>query len=250
MDLEEGGVMEQELAAPVTSEPEVTGETAETAVSQEDNARWKAARERAEREAATKYTAIIEKEKAERERLSAEAERATAALKLFFKGENLTGITDEAIAQSSGKTADDVARERASAEERAAAERKAAEARGTAEAFAVSVAKENDLLRIQKLNPNIKSIDELGDDFVKYRFATDQNGNSLFTVEQAYEESTKRKPALKDKGGKDHLVKTDGGTGGADTTPPAETMELYHRINPKATDAEIIKHWNKERSNK
>lgn len=147
---EETGVEEQEVA-----EPESEGQERPT-----NDAAW--ARMRREKEDAQKE---LQAAKAEIERLMAQDSARTSAY------ERLTGSEDgeiSALAEATGLSEDEVRAAMEEAEEQAQRELENAQLKKQIESLQADMYAKEDLTEIQKIDPTVASLEDLGDDFPSY----------------------------------------------------------------------------------
>lgn len=147
---EETGVEEQEVA-----EPESEGQERPT-----NDAAW--ARMRREKEDAQKE---LQAAKAEIERLMAQDSARASAY------ERLTGSEDgeiSALAEATGLSEDEVRAAMEEAEEQAQRELENAQLKKQIESLQADMYAKEDLTEIQKIDPTVASLEDLGDDFPSY----------------------------------------------------------------------------------
>ena len=135
----------------------------------------------------------------------ASLERLTDALSQFGYAGSPQEIADALEAQQREVEPEQVRRERKAREAQEIARTEAEAARADADAIRREAVFARDLLEIQRINPNVQTLNELGDKFFKLRAA------GLDNLE-AYE-LLSHKPAKKEPAGKDHLITTGGGKG-------------------------------------
>jgi len=169
----------------------------------------------------------------------ASLERLTVALNQFGYAGSPQEIADALEAQQREVEPEQVRKEREIAEEQEQAKHAAEKTIADAEAIRKEAVFARDLAEIQRLNPNVKALSELGDTFYKLRAA------GLGNVE-AYELVNKAKPVVKPPTGKDHLITTDGGTsaGGLMDIPRTEVAEWRDSF-PNDTPAKLKERYNR-----
>ena len=122
-----------------------------------------------------------------------------------------------------------------------------------AQAEQAKVKVDKQIAEIQKLDPSIKSLDDLRamENYEEF-YDRVKRGQSLVEAYKLtnFDKLTKatadtaRQATLNSMAGKSHLDKTSTRGTGA-TAVPAHIAEVYRMLNPKATDAEIQTHYNK-----
>ena len=154
----------QEVAEPV-NQSEETVEVAEQPTEQE-------VQEVVEPKFSEKDTAFanmrreMERYKGESERVKTENQRYMEALQRFgFNGSNADEILDQANAHYLGKTVEEVRNERIESQKAKQEHDAMMERLQKYEAKEIEDRMANDLASIQKINPNIKSLDELGEPY-------------------------------------------------------------------------------------
>lgn len=219
----------QESPDPAQSQ-EQAQEQEPPAQSQEDNAKFADMRRKQELDATRGKLASTQ---AEIERL----EKALGGLGYFG---NAIDIADTLEAQNRNVTAEQVRCEREEENRRL----RELEVRHKAD-----IAMMDDLHQVQRVNPAVRSVEELGDEFTALRFAVDGLGRPLHTAESAYLELQKRKaPPKTHANDKDHLIVT----GGAASTSklvdiPASELDIYQEAFPNDTPAKLKERYNRVR---
>lgn len=110
---------------------------------------------------------------------------------------------------------------------------------------------QDDLAGVRCINPNVKSLDDLGADFLRLRFAKDGSGAPLFaTAQQAYVEWERRHHTKGTTGtstpGTEHLVALTGAAAGRGLREiPASELEFYKDNFPKDTPAQLKERYNR-----
>lgn len=264
---------EQEIADPAESDTEESGteETSEDGKgeqSREENARYAAARRKAEAERDAAVAQAKADAQAEAQRTIDEAFRNMGLYDPYTK----KPITNKAeydaykqkidiekktrVAKASGMSeaefdefVSELPEVKAAREKQAQAE----EAMKQAQAAQAQVKIGEQISEIAKFDPSIKSLDDLKkmDNYSEF-YEHVKRGNTLVDayklvnfdkLTQASANGAKQ-AAINAINGKSHLEKTSGrGTGSA--TVPADIADAYRMLNPNATDAEIQKHYNK-----
>lgn len=264
---------EQEIADPAESDTEESGteETSEDGKgeqSREENARYAAARRKAEAERDAAVAQAKADAQAEAQKTIDEAFRNMGLYDPYTK----KPITNKAeydaykqkidiekktrVAKASGMSeaefdefVSELPEVKAAREKQAQAE----EAMKQAQAAQAQVKIGEQISEIAKFDPSIKSLDDLKkmDNYSEF-YEHVKRGNTLIDayklvnfdkLTQASANGAKQ-AAINAINGKSHLEKTSGrGTGSA--TVPADIADAYRMLNPNATDAEIQKHYNK-----
>ena len=264
---------EQEIADPAESDTEESGteETSEGGKgeqSREENARYAAARRKAEAERDAAVAQAKADAQAEAQKTIDEAFRNMGLYDPYTK----KPITNKAeydaykqkidiekktrVAKASGMSeaefdefVSELPEVKAAREKQAQAE----EAMKQAQAAQAQVKIGEQISEIAKFDPSIKSLDDLKkmDNYSEF-YEHVKRGNTLVDayklvnfdkLTQASANGAKQ-AAINAINGKSHLEKTSGrGTGSA--TVPADIADAYRMLNPNATDAEIQKHYNK-----
>jgi hypothetical protein len=103
----------------------------------------------------------LEAAKAERERFKTQAEQIANAFKPYLGGETVDDIADLALSHQTGKTVDDIRRERVENQRISFLEAQAAEYQN----IIITQKMQDDLKAIQKIDPEIKSLEDLGQEF-------------------------------------------------------------------------------------
>lgn len=104
---------------------------------------------------------------------------------------------------------------------------------------------DRELSEIQKINPKIRSIDDLiGEMKDNEEFNAMVAGK--MPLSRAYA-AAHRIPQKKTDGSKDHLQSVGGGVGGDATEPPTDVLQTY--LSMGFTKDEAVKHWRKEHRN-
>lgn len=265
---------EQEIADPAESDTEETettedGEADGKAVqSREENARYAAARRKAEAERDAAVAQAKADAQAEAQKTIDEAFRNMGLYDPYTK----KPITNKAeydaykqksdiekksrVAKASGMSETEFNEFVAELPEVKAAREKQAqaeEAMKQAQAAQAQVKIGEQISEIAKLDPSIKSLDDLKkmENYGEF-YERVKSGHNLVDaykltnfdkLTQASANGAKQ-AAINAINGKSHLEKTSGrGTGSA--TVPKDILEQYRMFNPDATDAEIQKHYNK-----
>lgn len=244
---DENGVAEQEAEQELATQEEISqeefeenpnlleetdGEIAETAEPQIPNEVWKIARKRAESEAAEKYGKELAQEKSENQRIF------EVLKELGYKG-SAQEIADQ-LEAISRKVEPEQVREEREQENLKFAE---IEKRHKAELAVIE-----DLHSIQRINPAIKSLDELGDDFFETRFTVNGKGQLVHTAESAYLELQKKKgiKSKPDISSKEHLIPTGGSAvKGLLAEIPANEIDLYKEMFPNDSPVQLKERYNR-----
>lgn len=169
----------------------------------------------------------------------ANLERLTAALSQFGYAGSPQEIADALEAQQREVQPEQVRREREMAQAQQIAQTEAEAAKLEVENIRKEAVFAHDLAEIQKLNPNVQSLSELGDKFFKLRAAG--IGNL-----EAYE-LLNHKPVVKPSAaGKDHLLTTGGGAsaGGLADIPKGE-LTMWKDSFPDDTPAKLKERYNR-----
>lgn len=262
----------QEDAKPKEESGESTGEHSGKAVqSPEQRREAAAARRRAEQQAAI--------DEAVRKAVQEEKERAAGEMSGFFKRANLKNtLTGEDIttmeefeawekAFSASKLQKDLKEGKLTPEslEAVIAEnpvvkraqeliRQQEEAARAAEISAAQARVDAELLEIRKLDPGVRSVEDLLHmPTAKEFYALVQKGNSFLDAFRLanYERLTvqaaeaARQQAQNLSRSKDHLTATTGQRGGGAISVPPDELKLFREINPGASEAEIQAYYNK-----
>lgn len=112
---------------------------------------------------------------------------------------------------------------------------------------------EADMEKIRARDPSVKEVKDLltmpeSDAFREYvrKGHSFDEAHYLATRERREKEVAEaaRQKALNDARSKDHLKGTGNARGSGAVTVPGEVMALYRRLNPKASEAEIVAHYN------
>lgn len=128
------------------------------------------------------------------------------------------------------------------------------EAAQAAEASAAQARVDAEILEIQKLDPAIRSVEDLLHmPTAKEFYALVQKGNSFLDAFRLanYERLTAqtaeaaRQQAQTLSRSKDHLTATTGQRGGGAISVPADELRLFREMNPGASEAEIQAYYNK-----
>lgn len=174
---EETGVEEPEVADQVSeTEPEEVPEEHQKTDSDAAFAELRRAKEASERELADV--------RAELEELQAQQEaRDTAYSRLTGKDED---GEIAALAELTGMSEDEIRADIEAAEESAKKDLRIAQLEEQVTNIEVERLLQSDLAAIQKIDPTIKSLEELGPEYGKYMTAVDADGNAVFTPEDAY----------------------------------------------------------------
>jgi len=274
-----GGAKEQESAEPaeageepsdgVQPKEEPDGKGAEMSPEQRKEAA--AARRRAEQQAAI--------DEAVQKALQEEKDRAKGEMAAFFKKANLKNtITGAPItsmeefnawekAFSANRLQQDLkagkltpeALEQAISENPAVKQaqeliRKQEEAARAAEETAAKARVDAELLEIQKLDPTVRSLEDLLHmPTAKEFYALVQKGNSFLDafrlanydrLTAAAAEAAKQQAQNLTRS-KEHLTPTGGARGGGAVSVPADELRLFREMNPGASEAEIQAYYNK-----
>lgn len=105
-----------------------------------------------------------------------------------------------------------------------------------------------DLHQLQRINPAIKNVNELGDEFYSLRFARDGYGKLLHTAESAYLEIQKRKAPKPKANDKEHLVPTGGSASSSNLVEiPAGELAIYEDAFPNDSPAKLRERYNRVR---
>lgn len=174
---------------------------------------------------------------------SAEAKAAldhlTAALHQFGYAGTPQEMADILEAQRREIEPEQVRREREAAEEQDRIRREAEAAKIEAEQIRREAIFARDLLEIQRINPNVKTLDELGEQFFKLRCAG-------FGNLEAYE-MLNHKPVVKVAStGKEHIQTTGGGaTAGGLVDIPKSELSYWREAWPDATPAQLKERYNR-----
>lgn len=267
------GAEEQEVTDPAEETDETTeeddgGSVSESGQSAQDNARYAAARRKAEAErdaavAKAKEEALLEKQKAVDEvykglgLIDPYTKKPITSKEEYDSWKQRADIEKKSmVAKKSGMTDGEFDEFVANLPEVKAAREIKAQAEETmkqAQAEQAKVKVDKQIAEIQKLDPSIKSLDDLRN-MENYEEFYDRvkRGQSLVEAYKLtnFDKLTKatadtaRQAAINSMSGKSHLEKTSGRGAGA-VTVPKEILDNYRMYNPDATDAEIQKHYNK-----
>jgi len=158
------------------------------------------------------------------------------------------GMSEEEFSKFVG----DLPEVREAREAKAAAEKQAAEAKKAE--FQTQVAKEID--EIHALDPSITQLSDLGrmENYDTFKSFVDKGYSFIDSFKLANFDSLRQtsakaaKQAAKNAESKEHLTRTESRGKGAEAVP-ADIMEQYRFFNPKATDDEILAHYNKSLKN-
>lgn len=264
------GAEEQEITDPAddTDTSETDTDEGEPVQSAAENSRYAAARRKAEAE----RDAAVAKAKEEAAKETQKAIDGVFADMGLYDPYNKKPITTKAeydaykqrldierkakVAKASGmseKEFDDFVAELPEVKAAREAQARAEAQEKAAQAAQAKVKIDEQLSEIAMFDPSVKTLDDLKkmDNYDEFYSAV-KRGNSLvdayklvnFDKLTTQAASGAKQAALNSISGKSHLEKTSGrGTGAM--AVPAEIVEQYKMFNPKATDAEIQKHYNK-----
>ena len=267
------GAEEQEVTDPAEETDDTTEETGgaevtESGQSAQDNARYAAARRKAEAErdaavAKAKEEALLEKQKAVDEvykdlgLTNPYTKKPITSKAEYDSWKQQADIEKKSmVAKKSGMTDGEFNEFVANLPEVKAAREAKAQAEETmkqAQAEQAKVKLDKQMAEIQKLDPSIKSLDDLRtmENYEEF-YDRVKRGQSLVEAYKLtnFDKLTKatadtaRQAAINSMSGKSHLEKTSGRGAGA-VTVPKEILDQYRMYNPDATDAEIQKHYNR-----
>lgn len=131
------------------------------------------------------------------------------------------------------------------------------EAAQAAEASAAKARVDSELLEIQKLDPTIRSVEDLLHmPTAKEFYALVQKGNTFldafrlanFERLSAQTAEAARQQAQNLSRSKDHLTATTGQRGGGAISVPADELKLFREMNPGASEADIQAYYNRYKS--
>lgn len=225
-----------------TEPEEESEEEVATPQSREENHQFAQSRKLAEQEA-----------RQAREEAEA-ARRENEILRKALGGFGYTGTAQEMAdaleAQRSQRSVEAVREEREAEEERIKrlvddhpAVKAAAQMAQQAVKDKVEMELNTELIRIQKLNPEIKTLADLKTIENHQTFDTLVKGG--MHIDEAYKivhiMNEKSAPVKKDTRG--HIRQMNGQSAGGAVSVPRETMEIYRALNPDATDKEIREHY-------
>ena len=268
----DAGVEEQEVTDPA-EETDKTAEEGGTEVTTEgqsagENARYAAARRKAEAERDAAVAKAKEEALAEKQKAVDEVYKDLGLTNPYTKKPITTKAEYDAwkqqadiekksmVAKKSGMTDGEFDEFVANLPEVKAAREIKEQAEQTmrqAQAEQAKVKVDKQIAEIQKLDPSIKSLDDLRamENYEEF-YDRVKRGQSLVEAYKLtnFDKLTKatadtaRQATLNSMAGKSHLDKTSTRGTGA-TAVPAHIAEVYRMLNPKATDAEIQTHYNK-----
>lgn len=183
-DVEETGAEEQEAAEPVSNEEEQVSEPEETKTSQDAAF----AELRRQKEAAEKELADFKAEQARQAALKAAEDNAIA---------EISGYDDVAymLAEASGKSIEEINAEIEAERERAELQHDNELLRGQLADVQAEKLMAEDLAEIQKFDPEVKSLADLGDSWEAYRLGAGLTAQQAYFAAKAEKESTQIKPA-------------------------------------------------------
>ena len=242
-------------------------ETAEKGQSREENAKYAAARRKAEQE----RDAAIAQAKADAAR-EMDAFIAGMGLKNPYTGKPIQTRAEydeyrsahaeqqrERFKQKQGMTDEEYQDMIAGLPEVQAAEEKAAKAEQANEEYRraqMQAQLEREIAQIAAIDPTVKSLDDLVrlENYPQIYERVNQ-GMSIYdawrlenmdAILEAGRKGAAQQAAV-NQAGKDHLRATKGrGTGGQMKSVPAEEMDMYRALNPGVTDQEITEHYNRQ----
>lgn len=113
-----------------------------------------------------------------------------------------------------------------------------------------------EIAQIGKLNPEIQSVEDLARmpqaEFDAFKGYVDKGYTFLDSYRLSHFDQlanaraeAARNAAMNNARGKDHLTAIQNTGGAGALSVPAKEMALYRKLNPRASEAEIQKHWNK-----
>lgn len=161
----------QETAEPVTDKAEQTAETNRAFAEMRRNA-----------QDAEKRALEAEKKLAEFTKKQEQTSQRDNALKEAERIARENGLTDQEIEELKAEMLDDMDKE----EKYKSLQTEKEEVEGELAKLKAEKMAEDDLATLKTIDPNIKSLEELGENFFKLRFAKGDNGEFLLTPEQAY----------------------------------------------------------------
>lgn len=171
----------------------------------------------------------------------AELERLTSALNQYGYAGSPQEIADMLEAQRREVDPEQVRAEREAAEAAELARMEAEAAKREMDRIRMEAVMAQDLLEIRSLDPNIKALSDLGETFVRLRAAGISNL-------EAYQLVSKPKATGKPdtSTGKEHLVKTSGGTssGGLSEIPKSE-LYLWKEMFPNDSLTKLKERYNR-----
>jgi hypothetical protein len=169
-------------------------------------------------------------------------ERLTSVLNQLGYTGSPQEIADTLEAQRREVEPEQVRREREAEEAQERARQEAEAARQEANSIRREAIFTRDLMEIQKLNPNVRSLQALGDTFFRLRAAGVSNL-------EAYELISKpRQFAKQGRGGKEHLITTDGGASSGELMDiPKGELDLWRESFPGDTPARLKERYNRAR---
>jgi hypothetical protein len=168
-------------------------------------------------------------------------ERLTSVLNQFGYAGSPQEIADMLEAQSREIEPEQVRAEREAEEAAELARLEAAEAKKEIERIRIEAVMAQDLSEIRKLDPNIKTLNDLGETFFKLRAAGVSNLEAYQIV--AKPKATEKPPANT---GKDHLIKTGGGasSGGLVEIPKSE-VAVWRDMFPDDSMTKLKERYNR-----
>lgn len=171
----------------------------------------------------------------------ADSERLIAALNQFGYQGTQQEIADLLEAQQREITPEEVKRERKDKQQQTKDQEEIKRLTKLIEDNQRQTIFEQDLAEIRTVNPNIKSIDELGDMFKQLR------ASGICNLD-AYQIVSTKSGARKtdDSASKEHMKPTGGGKGAGDLVDiPSELLELWSESFPNATPKELKERYNR-----
>lgn len=268
----DAGAKEQEVTDPADesedSGNDIDGEGEGAVQSAEENAKYAAARRKAEAERDAAIAQAKADAKAEAERAINEAYRDLGLIDPYTKRPIETKAEYDAYKQNLGlRKRNEIAQKNGMSEaeftefvnnlpEVKSAREKQEQAEAAlkqAQEMQAKIKIDDQMKEIGKLDPDVRSLEDLTK-MPNYDYFRDlvKRGNTLVEAYKlanmdkltAASANGAKQAAINAMSGKSHLEKTSGrGLGAA--TVPREILEQYRLYNPDATDAEIQKHYNK-----
>lgn len=268
----DAGAEEQEVTDPADESEDggnvIDGEGEGAAQSAEENARYAAARRKAEAERDAAIAQAKADAKAEAERAINEAYRDLGLIDPYTKRPIKTKDEYDAYKQNLGlRKRNEIAQKNGMSEaeftefvnnlpEVKSAREKQEQAEAAlkqAQEMQAKIKIDDQMKEIGKLDPDVRSLEDLTK-MPNYDYFRDlvKRGNTLVEAYKlanmdkltAASANGAKQAAINAMSGKSHLEKTSGRGPGA-ATVPREILEQYRLYNPDATDAEIQKHYNK-----
>jgi hypothetical protein len=188
MDNENMGVEEVEVAQP-QEETDVTSEVVENAVETVENTTEVTAKPQQSAEENAKFAdnrrkKELEDTKAELETLRSQNKQATQALGLFFEGDDISTLSDQARAKAEGRNLQEVTQERVKTEQENAHINELEQENEKYRRKEIENALDNGLKEIQKVDSTVKTLDDLGPDFFDLMVAGVKPEQAYYAIKQ------------------------------------------------------------------